>query len=261
MRKPSRWPGALVTLAIAVVIALAPSAAPAQQDADALKAELEKLRTEMEGLRHEVQGLREFLQQRLAPPTPQRVVADVAVAGSPMLGRGDAAVTIIEFSDYQCPYCARFVDATLPALKKEYIDTGKVRLVFRDFPIDSLHPNARKAAEAAHCAGEQGTYWPMHDTLFRNQEALGADHLQGYARQMGLDMTAFERCMTSSTHASRIQKNLDDGMVAGIRGTPAFFIGATHGDDPVHGVAIIGAQPITEFRKELDRALAEAARK
>ena len=116
---------------------------------------------------------------------------------SPALGR-DAPVTIVEFSDYQCPFCRRFYATTLPAIKKEYIDAGKVRYVFRDFPLEELHSHARKAAEAAHCAGEQGKYWQMHDALFQNQGTLELPQLAEHARAVGLDSLVFNRCMSSS---------------------------------------------------------------
>ena len=115
----------------------------------------------------------------------------VGVANNPMLGAPEAPLTLIEFSDYQCPFCRRFAETTLPVLKRDYIETGKLRYVFRDFPLDRLHPQARKVAEAAHCAGDQGKYWAMHDLLFQQQQALQVERLKGYARQLGLNDPAF----------------------------------------------------------------------
>jgi hypothetical protein len=115
----------------------------------ALKEDVERIKADLEEIKKDLKLIREFLMQRLA---------QVSLSGNPMLGKNDAPITVIEFSDYQCPYCQRFFQTTLPALKTVYIETGKVRYVYRDFPLDQIHPYARKAAEAAHCAGEQGKY-------------------------------------------------------------------------------------------------------
>ena len=95
----------------------------------------------------------------------------MATAGEPSLGKPDAPLTLVEFSDYQCPFCRRFFEQTLPALKSKYIDAGQLRYVFRDFPLDQIHPQARQAAESVHCAAEQGKYWEMHDLLFQSLRA------------------------------------------------------------------------------------------
>src|SRR2546422_1286610 len=144
------------------------------------------------------------------------------VADAPTLGRADAPVTIVEFSDYQCPFCQRFFATTLPELKREYIETGKVRYVFRDFPLE-MHAQARKAAEAAHCAGEQGKYWEMHDVLFQNQRALEVENLKEYAGRLNVDSTGFYACLNDGRYSAEIQKDHDDGAAAGVGGTPGFF--------------------------------------
>ena len=143
----------------------------------------------------------------VAPSGPVRT----SVADAPSLGRADAPVTLVEFSDFQCPFCGRFFATTLPALKQDYIDTGKLRYVFRDFPLDQLHPNARTAAVAAHCAGEQGKYWDMHDVLFQNQRALAPPQLAEYARAVGVAGPEFEQCVASGRYAPQIERGLTDG--------------------------------------------------
>ena len=175
---------------------------------------------------------------------------------APFLGRADAPVTLVEFSDYQCPFCQRFFATTLPTLKRDYIDTGKLRYVFRDFPLD-VHAQARKAAEAAHCAGEQGKYWEMHDALFRNQSALTPARLAEYARALGLDGSRFDQCLTSGRHTARIQRGLADGAAAGVQGTPGFVVGKTQPGDSVEGTSIRGAQPLETFRRIIEQLLAE----
>lgn len=239
----------------------AQSQAAPGSDLGALRGDLEKLKGELEGIKGELRLIRELLLQRGAQPgqpaAPARVVAKVALAGNPSLGRTDAPVTMIEFSDYQCPFCRRFFDTTLPALKKEYVDSGKLRYVFRDFPIEQIHPQARKAAEAARCAGDQGKYWEMHDVLFQNQPALQVEQLKGHAQRLGLDTAAFGECLARDTHRAVVQKDYDDGVTAGVRGTPAFFIGRTRGDDAIEGLLVSGAQSVNAFKREIERLLAE----
>jgi protein-disulfide isomerase len=262
MRRESFVRHVIVIAVATAAVVLATSSASAQSEVEALKAEVDRLKTEVEGLKSELRLIREVILQRLAQPgqptTPAprpRVVARVSVAGNPTLGKNDAAVTLVEFSDYQCPFCRRFFDNTLPALKKEYIETGKMRYVFRDFPLDSIHQQARKAAEAAHCAGEQGKYWEMHDKLFQNQQAHQSDHLKAYGERLNLDVKGFAECLGKGKYASKVQKNYDEGATAGVRGTPAFFIGKTRGDDTIEGLLISGARSLNDFRREIDRLL------
>ena len=179
----------------------------------------------------------------------------MSVGDSPILGKPDAPVTVIEFSDYQCPFCQKFFTSTLPEIKKDYIDTGKVRYVFRDFPLDSIHPQARKSAEAAHCAGEQGKYWEMHDVLFKNQRALMADNLKGFARDLGLEVDAFNTCLDQGKLATVVSAHQAAGSAAGITGTPGFFIGKTTANGQFEATFIKGSQPITAFRQVIDRLL------
>jgi protein-disulfide isomerase len=258
-----------VVLAVVIVSMSAPlsvrgqTSAPAPAKADepamaGIRADLERVREELAAMRAELRSLRELLQRLAAPPqAAARVAATVTTGDNPSLGRRDAPVTIVEFSDYQCPFCRQFVSTTLPAIKSAYVDSGKVRYVFRDFPIDHIHPYARKASEAARCAGDQGKYWQMHDLLFQNQQSLAPDQLPGLGSKLGLDATAFNACLSSSKYAGAIQQNYGDGSAAGVRGTPSFVIGRTRPDDRVEGVPVVGARPLTEFRQEIDRLLSE----
>jgi protein-disulfide isomerase len=217
--------------------------------------EFEQIKQDLEAIKGELRAIRELLQAE-APAAPPRVVAKVAIADGATLGKPDAPLTMIEFSDYQCPFCRRYVQTTLPALKQEYVETGKLRYVFRDFPLDRIHPNARKAAEAARCAGDQGKYWAMHDTLFGEPEALAVDDLKADAARLGLDAAAFAACLESGAHAASVQKGVDDGLSAGVQGTPSFFLGKTRPDGIVEGLMITGAQPLAEFRQEIERQAA-----
>ena len=179
----------------------------------------------------------------------------MSIGDSPSLGQPDAPVTLVEFSDYQCTFCGRFFKQTFAALKTDYIDTGKLRYVFRDFPLDTMHSQARKAAEAAHCAGAQGHYWEMHDILFNNQNALQVDNLKAFARELGLDTDAFNVCLDQGTYAEAVNQHRAAGAQAGITGTPGFFIGKTRAEGTLEATLIKGAQPITAFRQVIDSLL------
>lgn len=254
----------LSTLVVILIAGLASATAPAvaqstqasEAEVRALKSDLAQIRTELEEVKKELKAIREFLQRRAQASPPNRV-AKVSIAGNPVKGKKDAPLTLVEFSDYQCPFCSRFFTATLPTLTKEYIDTGKLRYAFRDFPLDRIHPEARKAAEAARCAGDQGKYWEMHDMLFQNQKALQMDKLKGYAQGLDLDLTAFNACLENGKYKAAVQKDLDDGVGVGVRGTPTFVLGKTGPDDTIQGVVISGAQPFPVFRQEIERLLQE----
>ena len=180
-------------------------------------------------------------------PNPASVTPD----DDPALGDPDAPVTIIEFSDFQCPYCRQFEQQAFPQIKSEYIDTGKVRLVFRDFPLTQIHPNALPAAIAAECAHNQDAFWPMHDRLFNNQNAWGQSSnpnevFIGYAEEIGLDVETFRQCVENRETLQEISGDFQDGVDGGVRGTPAFFIG---------GEMLSGAQPFSVFQERIESLL------
>jgi protein-disulfide isomerase len=166
----------------------------------------------------------------------------------PILGDKNAPVTIIEFSDYQCPFCGRFYSQTLTQLKEKYINTGKVRLVYRDFPLDSIHPQATPAAIAANCAGEQGKYFEYHDKIFENQPGLGSESLKTWAGEIGIDVKKWEACIADPAQLQEVRKDLADGSAVGVQGTPAFF---------VNGQLVSGAQPYTVFEQIIEGELAK----
>jgi predicted DsbA family dithiol-disulfide isomerase len=146
---------------------------------------------------------------------------EVGTAGSPSLGPEDAPVTVVEFSDFQCPYCAR-VGASLKQLVNEYAD--QVRVVFRQYPLQNIHPQAQKAAEASLCAGEQGMFWPMHDALFADQKKLSVEDLKKTAETLGMEPQAFAACLDSNRHAETVARDIYEGTKAGVSGTPAFLV-------------------------------------
>lgn len=167
---------------------------------------------------------------------------EVAAEG-PARGPEQAPVTIVEFSDYQCPFCRR-AEPVVEQVLERYPE--QVRLVYRHFPLDSIHPRARAAAEAAVCAEEQGHFWPYHEQLFANQDALEDDALAGYAEQAGLDMEAFRSCLSEPETRERVETDLAAGRALGVTGTPAFF---------VNGIPLRGARPLDDFVDVIEREL------
>jgi protein-disulfide isomerase len=152
------------------------------------------------------------------------------------------------------------VDQTVPGLMKDYVDSGKVRYAFRDFPLAALHPQAATAAEAARCAGDQGKYWDMHDKLFALQPEIKEEKYADFAKQVGLDAAKFDECMTSSRYAAAVQNDVDYGTKLGVRGTPTVVVGLSDGDQVKNPVIIRGAQPLATFKAELDKLLAPPAK-
>jgi protein-disulfide isomerase len=184
------------------------------------------------------------VQPQAAAPASDKVKMSVAT-GWYSIGRDDAPVTLVEFADYQCPFCRKFHSETFAELKKNYIDTGKVRYVSRDLPLD-FHPNAPGAAVAARCAGEQNKFWEMRDLMVANAADLTTPSLLKYGGQVNLDMTAFSACLNGTKYTAAIQKDVADAGTLGISGTPSFVVGKT-AKDQISGVRIVGAVPYSVF--------------
>lgn len=190
----------------------------------------------------------------IATATAQAAIpVDIPLDDAPAIGDPNAPVTIVEYSDYQCPFCWRHFQETMPQLR-EYIDAGDVRYVFKDFPIRRSHPEAQKAHEAARCAREQGgdeAYWEMHDLIFASQRDWGgnANHvavLKGLAGEGGYDATAFASCLDSDRYEAAVSADLAEGSQLGVTGTPTFFI---------NGQRLVGAQPFSVFEQAINAAL------
>jgi protein-disulfide isomerase len=176
------------------------------------------------------------------------------VAGEPALGKAAAPLTMVEFTDYQCPYCRRFQAEVFPRLKRDYIDTGKLRFIARDLPLE-IHAAAQPAAEAAHCAGEQGKFWEMHFALLGGAADLAAGGIEARARAVGLDMQRFHACVAARKYASVIEAHVREADAVGITGTPGFVIGrAAHGE--LTGQRLEGAAPYAAFDSYLRELLA-----
>jgi protein-disulfide isomerase len=182
-----------------------------------------------------------------AQPTtaPNLTRYDVSTDDDPAYGPENAPITIVEFSDYQCPYCTQWENQVWPQILKAYGD--KIRLVYRDFPLSSIHSQAAQAAFAANCANEQNSYWPYHDKLFESKSGLGESALKEYASELNLDMTAFDECLSSQRYKDEVQADFDYAAKLGVNSTPTFFI---------NGIALIGAQPFEVFKQVIDNELA-----
>jgi len=158
--------------------------------------------------------------------TPQ--IQEISIDDDPFIGSNAAEVVIVDFSDYQCPFCKKFYTKIYPEMKKDYINTGKIKYVFRDYPL-TVHKEAIAAAMAANCAGDQGRYWEMHDKLFENQTNWNKaeninELLIGYAKELGINSTLFSQCMESDKYLEEIQKDKEEGISYGVFGTPTLFL-------------------------------------
>ncbi len=186
---------------------------------------------------------------------------NVSLDDDPVLGSKNAKVTLVEFSDYECPVCKRHYEQTYPELKKDYIDTGKVKLVFRDFPISYHDPMATAEALAANCARDQGgdsSYYKYHNELFTRTKSGGngltKDDLYKIASDLGFNLTTFKSCLDSEKYKDEVKKDLADAQKVGVSGTPTFFIGKTN-DSQFVGEKIVGAQPYSVFKSKIDELL------
>ncbi len=222
-----------------------------------LEQKMQELKTENTSLKDSITKLNQenkTLRSRLTPPVRQ---SWVSIDDDEMMGDQNAPLTLIEFSEFQCPYCARFSNQTFQEIKKQYIDTGKLKFVFRDYPL-AFHENASRAAEAAECAGDQGLYWEMNKLLFENYTKIGIEDLKQYAERLGLFMPDFLFCLESGKNAAEIQKDMHDGKQAGVMSTPSFFIGLSREDGRIFGTFIKGAKPFKTFQQMFEQTLRQA---
>ena len=232
-------------LSMAAEPAAGGDAAITRDTANAILKELKEIRQVLEKI--EKQG------GRAAKGPSKPTTASFSIKGKHTLGAEDAPVTVVEFADYQCPYCLRFAKTTFPLLKQKYIDTGLVRWVALNLPLP-FHKDARKAAQAAHCAGEQDKLWEMRDVLFRNPRRLNAENLPAHAAALSLDMDAFNECLQSDRHLAEIDQDAKDANAVRLTGTPSFIIGKSTGDT-ITGQVVIGAQPMNAFDRAISKAL------
>ena len=247
---------AAILLGLLLVAESQPAVAQPDQP-NALRKEIEELKEGQLRLRQELEQLKGLLRQRETASRVRPVDVVLDVRDAPFKGDRSARVTLVEFADYECPFCGRHFHTTLPQLERDYIRTSKLRYVFRDFPLPSLHKEAVAAAQAAGCAGERGKFWEMHARLFADPKSLGANDLRLHAAAVGLDAREFEQCLATGKHAAKIQRDVADGQKAGVRGTPTFFVGLTEADGQTVKVTtmLVGAQPYAVFREAIEGLL------
>ena len=223
----------------------------------ALRQEIEAVKAGQTAIQKDLLEIKNLLRSRAAgqPVAPRDIVMDIADV--PAKGPKDAKVVLIEFSDFQCPYCARFSRDTIPQVQTDYVETGKIKYVFADFPLEAIHPYAFKAAEAASCAGEQGEFWKMHDHLFANQTKLKPEDLIQYAEAIGLDKSKFQQCVDSQKRAPLIRKTMAQAGNAGVSSTPTLMVGLLQPNSSKVKVLRVlkGAQPFAAVKDALDNAL------
>ena len=228
-----------------------PDAASLQQQIDELKAGQQQILKEVQEIKKILQSFQEATNQQ----PPQDII--LPVGGEPFKGSPTARVAIVEYSDFQCPFCGEYAREVYPKVDGEYVKSGKVRYYFRDLPLPA-HPQALPAALASRCAGEQGKFWEMHDSLFADQAALAPADLSRRAKALGLDETKFSECLASGRYKDNIRRSMVGAERMGINGTPAFVLGVLDAEGNVvrSSKVIMGAESFDAFKSALDELLA-----
>lgn len=223
------------------------------QQADAILEELKQIHLLLE---------RQQLQQQAAAatgPQPNEKVSFSLPEDSYAIGREDAPLVLVEYTDYQCPFCRQFHITAYDELKKNYIDTGKIRFVTRDFPLE-MHENAKRAAIAARCAGDQGHFWELRHVMIVNASQLKSDNIETYVRDLNLDLGKFDACMANDKYRLMVERELAEGQAIGVSATPSFVLGRLSGDK-VDGVRLVGAMPYSVFDARIKEMLAASGGK
>lgn len=245
-------------LAIAALLGCGAPSAQSPKDTEALKKEIEALKASQAELQKSVDEIRTFLKAvtggRFGAPSLEGTSIDLA--GAPANGSPKAPVTLVEISDYHCPFCRRHVQQTQPQLYSEYVNAGTLRHVFLHYPIEQLHPNAYRSHEAASCAADQGKFWALHTKLFE-APLNTVEQLVPAAQAVGLDANAFRQCLESGKHAKAVKESVARIQQLGISGTPHFLVGQTPaGGGPMTIVKIVeGAQPFSVFKAAIEEVL------
>lgn len=239
----------MAALPLALLLAVS---APAQVSGPAMPQQDQGItRDQANQILDELRQIRQLLEKQNKPAgPPEPVKAKLNMSGGEMLGSKNAPITMVEFTDYQCPFCQRFHTTVFNEIKKNYIDTGKVRFYSRDLPLDSMHPNATRAAQAARCAAEQGQYWTLRDIMGANPSKLDLDSLVADAAGLKMDTAKFRSCVESGKYKEAVQTDVLEAMKIGADGTPTFVIGKST-PDGVDGEVLVGAMPYEVFDRKL----------
>ena len=223
--------------------------------AQSLSQQNDQILNELKAIRQLLEKLAGPLGGQLGAPASDKV--KLATVTGPVLGKPDAPLTMVEFTDLQCPFCRQFHVAAYEQIKKDYIDTGKLRYISRDFPLDAIHPFAAGAAYACRCAADQGKFWEMRHTILLNNAKLSDEVFVTFAQDLKMNVTAFKACQATAAtkFQADMQKDMADATSVGVSGTPSFVIGRTSATG-LDGIRIVGAQPYTAFDAKLKELLA-----
>jgi protein-disulfide isomerase len=250
---------ALFFLFIAMLGAQTPHANQAQTNEHTINDQIKVLAEQQQQILSSLNDIKQLLAANVgARPAPQPPAPPSALATHNEGFRGDsgAAVAIVEYADFECPYCGQYEHDIYPQISKDYIQTGKVKYFFRDLPLP-MHPRAMGAARAARCAGEQGKFWEMHDSLFAKQNAIRDVDMPGRAQELGLDAAKFSECLSSDRYTDEIKASAVEAQKMGIGGTPTFFVGKVDSNGQVTNLKmIIGARPYDAFKSAIEDSLA-----
>ena len=242
-------------IGLAIVSSVMLCGVPVSQAQGMTQQQAQEMLQEMKAIRQALDKLSTLPVAGQAAPPPDDKVNMTFQTGGFSMGSANAPLVIVEYTDLQCPFCQQFHNATFPQIKANYIDTGKVRFVSRDFPLD-FHENARRAAVAGRCAGEQDKFWEMRHVMIVNADKLKPDNLISYAGNVKLDVPKFTTCLNSDKYMPDIDKNIAEGTAAGVNGTPSFVIGSLD-KDKLKGVRLVGAMPYAQVEAKIEEMLAQ----
>jgi protein-disulfide isomerase len=230
---------------------------PTSEELKVLREDIETIKETQAAIQKAIDEIKVLARAGQGPQPLQPGDIVLSMDDDPVKGDRNARLVLVEFSDFQCPFCARYFRETFPEIEKDYIKTGKLKYVFRDLPIEAAHKDAFKAAEAADCAFDQGKFWEMHDRLFANQSALAPSNLLQHAQAIGLDMPKFQQCLDRGEYTTEVRKDIADGQKAGMTLTPTFFLGLTEPNSSKVKVltVITGAKLYGTFKEAIDSAL------
>lgn len=189
--------------------------------------------------------------KRATPPVPNEALE---TKGGARIGLPSATRAMVIFSDFECPFCERFTKLAWPTIRSRYVDSGKLMVLFRHFPLEKIHPDALRAGQYAECANRQGKFWPMHDLLFSNPRSLGEPNLLGFVNDLHLDSEVFAHCLDDPAVARAMSEDQEMGSRLGVKGTPTFFFGLVHADGKVQATSRLdGFAGLEKIQVELDR--------
>ena len=259
----SKFIQTISTVALLMMIAGQPLwAANTKDDLAELKGEIKGLKEGQAAMQKDLAEIKKLLEQgaRAAPSKPAFKPTEISIGNAPFLGEADAIVTLVEFSDYQCPFCSRHYKQVMPELLKNFVDNGKLKYVMFELPL-AMHANAKGAAQAALCAGDQDKYWQMHNKMFDNQKQLKVENLKAYGAELGLDSAVFDACLDNGKYTKQIDEDLAVAGSMGITGTPGFVLGLTDPNDSNKVTVtqfIKGAQSLDNFSATIENLLKQA---